>query len=323
MGKPKVEISSELASQKVVHFDGYSQLYSNLNFGALLDEYTLLALVRHTGGSNQSVIASIGTDWIFGLGNEKSAFWQMGSSLLSNSPAADDDWHLMSGSVNQNGEVKLWRDSFLMYDGMRTSTEDYKPRSLSLGGSQANELYSNAEIAEVLLYNRSLKDSERINLEDHLRLKWFANGLVDFPVLVRLSTGQHPDFNLNTFADSESASDLRFFGSKGEELPYEIDEWNTSTGESTLWVQTPKVSTDLKITAYWGNESNVTAPDYRENGSTWTDYDGVWHFSDYSDATSYTRNATASGSPETNATGISGSSILLDGINDQTDDHWV
>ena len=238
-GKPKIEISSELASQKVVHFDGYSQLYSNLNFGALLDEYTLLALVRHTGGSNQSVIASIGTEWIFGLGNGKSAFWQMGSSLFSSSPVADDDWHLLSGSVNQDGEVKLWRDAFLMHDGMRTTTEDYKPRSLVLGGSQANDLYSNAEIAEVLLYNRSLKDSERINLEDHLRLKWFANGLVDFPVLVRLSTGQHPDFNLNTFADSESASDLRFFGSTGEELPYEIDEWNSSTGESTYGFKHP------------------------------------------------------------------------------------
>ena len=30
--------------------------------------------MRHTGGSNQAVVASIGTDWIFGLGDNKSAY---------------------------------------------------------------------------------------------------------------------------------------------------------------------------------------------------------------------------------------------------------
>ena len=66
-----------------------------------MDEYTILTLVRHTGGSNQSVVASIGTDWIFGLGNGKSAYWKMGSILFSSSPPADNDWHLLTGSVNQ------------------------------------------------------------------------------------------------------------------------------------------------------------------------------------------------------------------------------
>ena len=77
-GAPQVLISDLSDNKKVVRFDGFSQLFSSFDFGSLLGEYCILAVARHTGGQNGSVISSVGSDWIFGLGNEKSAYWRLG-----------------------------------------------------------------------------------------------------------------------------------------------------------------------------------------------------------------------------------------------------
>ena len=316
-GTPVVIIGNDLNEHKVVRFDGYSQLYSNYDFGSILDDYSMICLIRHYGNTNQIVIGSIGTAWAFGLGDERSAYWKMGSNLLTYSPNADQNWHLLSGTVDADGKVLLWRDSFLVYEGMGSNDGNLKPRSLALGGSQANENYSQSEVAEILLYNRRLKDTERIDLEDYLKLKWFSEDINDFPVLVRMSTSEHPDFNLNTFADPQSGGDLRFFSSNGDELAFEVEEWNASTGESNIWVKLNQVVPDLKIFAYWGNENNTSSPDYRSDGSTWRDFEGVWHFSDFSDSSEYARDASSIGSPTVNNSGISGKAIQFDGEEDR------
>ena len=106
-GTPKVRISEELDKQKVVHFDGYSQLYSGINFGTLLDDYSIVSLVRHTGGNDKAVISSVGTDWVFGLGENKSAYWKMGANLLNSGTSSDDQWHMLSGMVRSDGSVEL------------------------------------------------------------------------------------------------------------------------------------------------------------------------------------------------------------------------
>ncbi|PWU16452.1 MAG: hypothetical protein C5B50_13470 [Verrucomicrobia bacterium] len=92
--------------------------------------------------------------------------------------------------------------------------------------------------------------------------------LADFPALVNLGT------NLAGFAYSQFASptggDLRFTDSTGtNEIPHEIDEWNT-TNTSPVWVQVPRLSsTNDYVWAYWGNPSATTPPAYATNGSVW------------------------------------------------------
>ena len=53
-GKPIVKFNQELDNQKVVYFDGYSQLYSTTDFYSLLDSYTIIGLVRHSGEHDHS-----------------------------------------------------------------------------------------------------------------------------------------------------------------------------------------------------------------------------------------------------------------------------
>ena len=77
-----------------------------------------------------------------------------------------------------------------------------------------------------------------------------SSTLSQFPVLVTFDTGIS-GFSYNGFT-SATAADLRFFGSNGEELPYEIETWDTA-GVSRVWVRAGSVSgTSTVITAAWG-----------------------------------------------------------------------
>ena len=44
-------------------------------------------------------------------------------------------------------------------------------------------------------------------------------------------------------------------------LLFEIDEWN-ATGESLVWIDVHELNENSKIFAYWGNDSNITMPNY-------------------------------------------------------------
>ena len=89
------------------------------------------------------------------------------------------------------------------------------------------------------------------------------------------------------------------------------------TGESTIWVQTKNPGPDLVFYAYWGNENNTTAPTYRTDGSIWSGYDAVWHFSNYDDSSANDQNLTVQGAPEFSTNyAVSGESLFLDGNDD-------
>ena len=103
--------------------------------------------------------------------------------------------------------------------------------------------------------------------------------LTDFPVLVELHPGLG-NFSYSTFL-SATGGDLRFFTTDGEELPYEIENWNV-IDRSRIWVKIPSISgSNLQITAAWGNPLATVAPSYLIDGSTWSNgFSGTWHFTD-------------------------------------------
>ena len=111
-----------------------------------------------------------------------------------------------------------------------------------------------------------------------------AAALLDFPVLVRLSTNI-PGFSYAQFASPGDGADLRFTGTNGTELPFQIEQWNPA-GESLIWVQVPSLaSTNDYITAYWGNAADSMMPPCNTNGAVWAALSGsndfllVYHLS--------------------------------------------
>ena len=313
-GDPRVLISQALNDKKVVHFNGLSQLYSSFDFGSLLSDYTVLSFMRHTGGQNETVIGSVGTNWVFGLGAGSSSYWKMGS-VITQASSADQNWHLFAGTFSSNGDAVLWRDQVKVFEQNTTISSDSKPKFLALGGSQSNEKFSNSEVAEVLLYNRVLSNTELSNLQNYLRVKWNGGTVENFPMLVRLSLANHPSFDLNSFADPSTGGDLRFYDQDNTELVYEVDEWNAS-GESLVWVKVPSLSPSSKVFAYWGNDDNTTVPSYRIDGSLWSGFDGVWHMEDTTDSSSNLRTATGNGGVTIGVSSIVGRGSLLDGNDD-------
>ena len=51
-------MKADLEFKKVVGFDGFSQMYSSYDFGGLLNDYTVIALARHTGAKTISYFIS-------------------------------------------------------------------------------------------------------------------------------------------------------------------------------------------------------------------------------------------------------------------------
>ena len=131
--------------------------------------------------------------------------------------------------------------------------------------------------------------------------------LENFPVLVRLSSGNPSGFN---YADVTNG-DIRFVDADGNLLPFEIEKWDSS-GESHIWVSVSSLSGQATtITMYYGA---ITGKLPRvDSAGVWSRarYQNVLHFSDasgYMDIESSANNLTVSrqGANTVDAAGVLG-----------------
>ena len=108
----------------------------------------------------------------------------------------------------------------------------------------------------------------------------YAGGspIQDWNMLVRLSDDSTTGAGTKGFRHSQArpnGSDLRFIDKNGQELKFEIANWNPG-GESQVWVRVPSLASDANVTMYWGN--NIAGlPAYATDGSVWDGYFGVYH----------------------------------------------
>ncbi len=154
----------------------------------------------------------------------------------------------------------------------------------------------------------------------HLRITFAgysrAEALVDFPVLVHLSTNLS-GFSYRQFASTDGR-DLRFADANGlMPLSYEIDEWNTN-GTSYVWVRVPQVSsTNDFIWAYWGNPLAGNLPASSTNGAVWApDHYLVWHLKEkgFPFADSAQQHPAFPGVAPVSAPGMAGRGCAFDGV---------
>jgi len=119
--------------------------------------------------------------------------------------------------------------------------------------------------------------------------------LTNFPLLVRISESRFKGFYYDRAG--RTGEEMTFADEKGEQLPYEVDTWNTS-GESLLWVRVGTFTNNCEITMYWAVKSGQTPPGYTPE-EVWTDYAAVWHFGETIDTgaapTTFSRDATGNG----------------------------
>jgi uncharacterized protein DUF2341/concanavalin A-like lectin/glucanase superfamily protein len=87
-------------------------------------------------------------------------------------------------------------------------------------------------------------------------------------------------------ATAPGGADVRFTDAAGNQLAYEIEEWNP-VGSSTIWVGVPTIAANAK-TLLWMYYGNPSAADGQDPTHVWdADYVGVWHLVDAKDATGH------------------------------------
>ena len=94
-----------------------------------------------------------------------------------------------------------------------------------------------------------------------------AEALVDFPLLVRLSSELIPRFSY----DGLTSDLISFKDAEGNELPCDVDTWNPD-GESLVWVKVPSLTKTTKVTLCWGEARTTSAT------NVWSAYRAVYHF---------------------------------------------
>lgn len=100
-----------------------------------------------------------------------------------------------------------------------------------------------------------------------------TEALTDFPVLVRIRNDR-----MKTRILSPEGWDVRF-ELEGEELPFELDWFDASSGSGAWWVRIPTLSDSepTTIKMLYGDET-ITS-DQSDPATVWADYDYVYHFS--------------------------------------------
>lgn len=102
--------------------------------------------------------------------------------------------------------------------------------------------------------------------------------LEGFPVVVKVSAARMPGFD---YALAGNKCDgLLFVDEFGNLLPYEVETYDAS-GESILWVKLAKLPpTGVTLTMYWNIKNGQSAPYPYSPKAVWSEYTGVWHFSE-------------------------------------------
>lgn len=98
-----------------------------------------------------------------------------------------------------------------------------------------------------------------------------------FPLLVRL------DDDWFDFSQARSdGADLRVTTSDGRSLPFQIESWDATGGEASVWVRVPVIRGNdrLPLRLHWGNADATTASDGRAVFDATNGYLSVWHLGD-------------------------------------------
>jgi hypothetical protein len=96
----------------------------------------------------------------------------------------------------------------------------------------------------------------------------------DFPLLVRL----HSDwFDFSQAQDN--GADLRFVTPEGAPLGFQIEDWNPSSGNASIWVRVPEIQGQAtqEIKMKWGNPGAASKSSGKDVFNDSNGYLSVWH----------------------------------------------
>lgn len=109
------------------------------------------------------------------------------------------------------------------------------------------------------------------------------NNIYHFPILIRLNQN-----NFNFTNTGNSGNDIYFTKTNGEQLPFEIEYWNSTEMNATVWVLMDTIygnSTSQSILMHWGEHVSISKESSHDVFDTSMGFQGVWHFSELNEDT--------------------------------------
>jgi len=164
-------VASVLNSKPVVRISYSQTMNINTNFPS---PTTVIYVSRLTGGSNNRMLSGINNNWLLGYwaGSKDMAHFDSWISPGGGIPS-DTNWHLYTAVIPGPGQnTKIYGNGQMLYSNQNGVTG---PNGLTLSGEYGE--YSDGEIAEVIVYNKALSDTERADVEKYLASKYGFSGM--------------------------------------------------------------------------------------------------------------------------------------------------
>ena len=163
-------LSTNVLNGKQVISVNTSQTYTISNTGYTSASFTFFFVSRQTGGTNQRVFFGNGNTLYGYWGGAKSQLYMEGWLSPVQTPASDTNWDIYTITRNSSGAGVFSRfgTTIVSYG---SSGQGMTGFYINTGGSYPGEK-SDAQIAEVIIYNVSLADADCRKIEGYLAWKW-------------------------------------------------------------------------------------------------------------------------------------------------------
>jgi biopolymer transport protein ExbB len=158
-------------------------------------------------------------------------------------------------------------------------------------------------------YDAKWKQRKKIELDSSPKGAHIKENLTDFPVLIRLHTG-----NFSFSAANADGSDIRFITADDKSpLKHHIEKFDPNEEIALIWVKVPRISGGTNQDAVWMYYDNPSAQDAQDSGGTYdVNHVAVYHFNENE---SSPRDVTAYGNHATLFSGKSGiPSVIGNGV---------
>jgi hypothetical protein len=157
-----------IGNKSSVEFDTGKSLFTTTNFPPPV---TVIYVARQMGSWNRRVLSAMKNNWLLGYweGAKNQAYYE-GWVSPKGSPSTDDLCHVFSGIVRGPGlNSEVWADGSVVaanHDGVAG------PNGLAINTSQYPDERSDCQVAEIIVFNRAISETERLQVEAYTKAKW-------------------------------------------------------------------------------------------------------------------------------------------------------
>jgi len=166
--KQPAYVQSVLNGKPVLRFTNASAqtMTTSTNF---ISPVSVIYIARQTGGTNGRVLTGVNNNWLLGFwgGSHAQAYFEGWVSPAGGTPSTTN-WYIESAV--ETGALSSYYENGVQIASNAGGVAG--PNGLSLVGMGGVSEFSDADIAEIVVYNRALSDAERQKIEGYLAAKW-------------------------------------------------------------------------------------------------------------------------------------------------------